>query len=39
MAEAVFQSNTTDTGTTFRLVADNNTVADLMTDVATNCSQ
>jgi hypothetical protein len=39
MAEAVFQSNTTGTGTTFRLVADNNTVTDLMTDVATNCSQ
>ncbi|KAJ6510588.1 hypothetical protein C8R45DRAFT_813904 [Mycena sanguinolenta] len=37
MATAVFQSNST--GTTFRLVADNNTVANLMTDIASNCSQ
>ncbi|KAJ7216274.1 hypothetical protein B0H12DRAFT_1032315 [Mycena haematopus] len=37
MAMALFQSNST--GTTFRLVSDNATVADLMTDVATNCSQ
>jgi hypothetical protein len=37
MAMAAFQSNST--GTTFRLVADNNAVADLMTDIATNCSQ
>ncbi|KAF7328866.1 hypothetical protein MVEN_02516300 [Mycena venus] len=37
IAFAVFQSNST--GTTFRLVADNDTVADVMSDVATNCSQ
>ncbi|KAF7361412.1 hypothetical protein MSAN_01174300 [Mycena sanguinolenta] len=37
MATAAFQSNST--GTTFRLVADNNTVTDLMTDIASNCSQ
>ncbi|KAJ7302336.1 hypothetical protein DFH08DRAFT_74072 [Mycena albidolilacea] len=37
LAMAAFQSNST--GTTFRLVADNNTVADLMTDITTNCSQ
>ncbi|KAJ7879753.1 hypothetical protein B0H14DRAFT_3106272 [Mycena olivaceomarginata] len=36
MAPAVFQSNST--GTTFRLVADNSTVADLMPDITANCS-
>ncbi|KAJ7786835.1 hypothetical protein B0H14DRAFT_2400161 [Mycena olivaceomarginata] len=36
MAVAVFQSNSTDV--TFRLVADNFTVADLMPDITANCS-
>ncbi|KAJ7645166.1 hypothetical protein DFH06DRAFT_930790, partial [Mycena polygramma] len=39
MAFAVFQSNATINGTTFRLVSDNNTVSDLMPAIATNCSQ
>ncbi|KAJ7842684.1 hypothetical protein B0H14DRAFT_3691681 [Mycena olivaceomarginata] len=34
---ATFQSNST--GTIFRLVADNNTVADLMPGVTTNCTK
>ncbi|KAK7028349.1 hypothetical protein R3P38DRAFT_921085 [Favolaschia claudopus] len=37
MAMASFQSNST--GTTFRLVADNDTVMDVMPDVSANCSQ
>ncbi|KAJ7866906.1 hypothetical protein B0H13DRAFT_2560431 [Mycena leptocephala] len=36
MAAAVFQSNST--GATFRLVADNSTVADLMPEITANCS-
>ncbi|KAJ7311710.1 hypothetical protein DFH08DRAFT_943740 [Mycena albidolilacea] len=36
MATATFQSNST--GTTFRLIADNTTVADLMPAIAANCS-
>jgi hypothetical protein len=36
MATAVFQSNST--STTFRLIADNTTVADLMPAIAANCS-
>ncbi|KAJ6586465.1 hypothetical protein DFH09DRAFT_910764 [Mycena vulgaris] len=36
MATAVFQSNST--GTTFRVSADNDTVTDLLADIAANCS-
>ncbi|KAJ6514302.1 hypothetical protein C8R47DRAFT_914488, partial [Mycena vitilis] len=39
MAFAIFQSNATANGTTFRLVADNYTVGDLLPAIITNCSQ